>query len=178
MIIGKYKGIFRLRTAFGAEFQISEVKVHHILTKLQDFAKKWSLPITDGLEYRIQPEELQWNWRRPYIQGWKLIQILIDLSALSKQLSSEYKIDDQYWRNIQLTIQGLINRGKDAYRLCNLIQEVIADHGRPMYRDIIAAMVKERNPDFNDQSVYNILATHKYIFYKQDIGVYGLMKWE
>lgn len=174
--MGKYRGIFKINTSAGAEFQISEVKIYHIFVNIVAFSKRWSLPITDGLEYYIQPDGLHRNWEKHFIQGWKLIQILLDSNCLHKQLSREYEINDQTWSNVKSTITSILPNRKDGFKLCNLIQEVLTDHGRPLFRDIISVMVKDRGSQFSDKSVYSILTTHKLIFYRHDVGVYGLLE--
>ncbi len=178
MTISKYQGMFTIKTRFGVEFQISEVKIYLLFAKLDNIATKWLLPITDGLEYNIQPDGLRKNWRKPFVQGWKLIQILLDSDELHGQFSRQYEIQDQIWSDIRLIVAKILLDRKNESKLCNLIKEVLVEHGRPLYRDIIAAMVKNSDSQFSDQNIYNILFTHKSIFYRYEVGVYGLSCWK
>ena len=59
------------------------------------------------------------------------------------------------------------------------IQTVLREHGRPMYWDIIADMVKARYPDLETpkHTIYMILNTCKSDFKNLEPGVYGLLKW-
>jgi hypothetical protein len=177
MVISKYRGMFTIKTNLGVEFQISEVKIYLLFANLDNIALNWSLPIVDGLEYKIQPEGLQKNWKRPLLLGWKLIQILIDSEELQKQLSWQYKIQGQIWSTThQMVARILLDRSGES-KLRSLIQDVLTEHGRPIYRDIIATMVKDRDSRFSDRGIYNILSTHKSIFHRYEVGVYGLSSW-
>ena len=62
-------------------------------------------------------------------------------------------------------------------QLRNVIREVIAEHGRPMYWDIIASMVEVRFPNVSSQVVYSLLAGCPADFVAIDRGVYGLAEW-
>lgn len=65
---------------------------------------------------------------------------------------------------------------RDA-QLRNVIRDVIAEHGRPMYWDIIASMVEVRVPDASSQVVYSLLSGCPADFVAIDRGVYGLAEW-
>jgi hypothetical protein len=60
----------------------------------------------------------------------------------------------------------------------NLIRKVIKEHGRPMYRDIIAAMVAHRYPQVSKRLVYLLLSAYSSDFASFDVGVYGLAEWK
>lgn len=64
----------------------------------------------------------------------------------------------------------------EDYRLRDVIREVIREHGRPMYWDIIASMVRARHPQVSAHTVYILLSSYKTDFAKFDVGVYGLAK--
>ena len=61
--------------------------------------------------------------------------------------------------------------------LRNVIRDVIAEHGRPLYWDIIASMVELREPYASSQVVYSILSSCSADFVAIDRGVYGLAEW-
>ena len=60
----------------------------------------------------------------------------------------------------------------------NLIRRVIKEHGRPMYWDIIAAMVEHRYPRVSKRLVYLLLSAYPGDFASFDVGVYGLAEWK
>jgi len=62
-------------------------------------------------------------------------------------------------------------------QLRKVLREVIAEHGRPMYWDIIAAMVQAREPSVSKQLVYALLTGCRADFASFDVGVYGLAEW-
>jgi len=68
-------------------------------------------------------------------------------------------------------------RVSEDFWLRDLIREVIKEHGRPMYWDIIASMVRARHPQVSEQMVYTLLSSYKAYFAKFDVGVYGLAEW-
>lgn len=69
-------------------------------------------------------------------------------------------------------------RVSEDFRLRDLIREVVKEHGRPMYWDIIASMVRARHPHVPEHTVYMLLGSYKSEFVKFDLGVYGLAGWE
>ena len=69
-------------------------------------------------------------------------------------------------------------RISEDFRLRDLIRAVIKDHGRPMYWDIIASMVRARYPQVSEHTVYILLSSYEADFAKFDIGVYGLAEWK
>ena len=69
-------------------------------------------------------------------------------------------------------------RVSEDFRLRDLIRAVIKEHGRPMYWDIIASMVRARHPQISEHTVYMLLSSYKSEFVKFDVGVYGLAEWE
>ena len=134
--------------------------------------KHWSFPLQDGHEYCIQPRTF--NWKKSTIPGWRLIQMLRDANRLRSELSGEFRFPDRLWERICLTINQILPEPSDEFRLRDLIRTVIEEHGRPMFRDIIAAMVKARRPQFSEHAVYQMLSSYKMEFKKFDVGVYGL----
>lgn len=60
------------------------------------------------------------------------------------------------------------------------LQTVLREHGRPMYWDIIADMVKARYPDLEapKHTIYVVLNTSTADFKNLEPGVYGLAEWE
>lgn len=61
--------------------------------------------------------------------------------------------------------------------LRKVIREVILQHGRPMYWDIIATMVQDRKPRVSRQLVYALLSTCRREFKSFGRGVYGVVDW-
>jgi hypothetical protein len=47
-----------------------------------------------------------------------------------------------------------------------------------MFRDIVAAMVKVRDAQFLERSVYQMLSSYGGDFVKFEVGVYGLAEWK
>ena len=139
-----------MKTHSGACFQISEFKVFHIFKNIDELMGYWSFPIQDGYEYCIQPRKF--NWKKPTILGWRLIQILRDANDLRNELSYEFRFPDRLWENICTTVNQIFPEPSDEFRLRDLIRTVIEEHGRPMFNDIIAAMVKARHPSSFPQS--------------------------
>ena len=65
---------------------------------------------------------------------------------------------------------------RDA-QLRKVIRQVIREHGRPMFWDIIASMVQAREPHVSRQVIYSILSSCSADFAAIDRGVYGLAEW-
>ena len=175
-VVNKDKGIFKMETPSGAFFQISVVKVSHIFNNIGELMKHWTFPIQDGLEYCIQPKTF--NWKKPTISGWRLVQILRDANLLRKEMSYEFRFTDCLWEDVLSIINQILPQPSDEFRLRDLIRLVIEEHGRPMFRDIIAAMVKAKHPQFSEHAVYQMLSSYKTEFKKLDVGVYGLAEWK
>lgn len=176
MILSKDKGIFKIETDAGARFQISELKVFQVFNNLDELMEYWSLPLQDGREYCIQPRTF--NWKKSDIAGWRLIQILRDANRLRSHLSSQFRFPDHQWERICSIISKILPGPSDEFRLRNLIRTVIQEHGRPMFRDIVAAMVKARDAQFLERSVYQMLSSYGRDFVKFEVGVYGLAEWK
>ena len=62
-------------------------------------------------------------------------------------------------------------------QLRKVIRQVIKEHGRPMFWDIIAAMVKARHPHVPRHVIYSLLSSCPADFAAIDVGVYGLAEW-
>ena len=62
-------------------------------------------------------------------------------------------------------------------QLRNVIRKVIKEHGRPLYWDIIAAMVQAREPHLSRQVIYSMLYSCSADFAAVERGVYGLAEW-
>lgn len=176
MIVSKDRGIFRLRTESGAYFQISEFKVFHIFNNFDELMEYWSFPLQDGREYCIQPRTF--NWKKSDIVGWRLIQILRDANGLRSQLSGQFRFPGHQWERICSIANEILPGSSDEFRLRNLIRTVIQEHGRPMFRDIVAAMVKARDAAFSERSIYQMLSSYGRDFAKFEVGVYGLAEWK
>ncbi len=176
MILSKDKGIFKIETDANARFQLSEVKVFQVFNNLDELMGYWSLPLQDGREYCIQPRTF--NWKKPDIAGWRLIQILRDANHLKSQLSGQFRFPDHQWKRICSIITKLLPGPSDEFRLRDLIRTVIQEHGRPIFRDIVATMVKARDAQFSEHAVYQMLSSYKAEFKKFDAGVYGLAEWK
>lgn len=71
----------------------------------------------------------------------------------------------------------LRHRIHNEMQLRNLIRQVIKEHGRPIFRDIIAAMVQARRSDVPRQLIYSLLSSCPADFAAIDVGVYGLAEW-
>ncbi|MCJ7426369.1 MAG: hypothetical protein MUO17_04485 [Dehalococcoidales bacterium] len=172
MIVGKDKGLFRFRTTLGGCFQISEFKIVQMLKNFDQLREEWPLPIVDGREYNIQPKGF--TWKSGTLMGWRLLQILEDEHHLQKQLSSDFGLSNSSWEHIYRDTEGILSLSSGQHQLCDTISTVIREHGRPMFRDIIAAMVNAKDPQFSEHAVYNILSTHSLVFQRRDVGIYGL----
>lgn len=59
-----------------------------------------------------------------------------------------------------------------------VIRKVIKEHGRPMYWDIIAAMVQAQYPQVSKQVIYVLLTSCNSDFARFEEGVYGLAEWK
>lgn len=75
-------------------------------------------------------------------------------------------------------ISYLRYRVSEDLQLRDAIREVIREHGRPMYWDIIASMVQARDPGITEHTIYTLLSSCKTHFTTFDLGVYGLAEWE
>ena len=62
-------------------------------------------------------------------------------------------------------------------QLRSVIRQVIEEHGRPMFWDIIAEMVRARHPHVPRRVIYSILSSCPADFIAIDVGVYGLAEW-
>ena len=62
-------------------------------------------------------------------------------------------------------------------QLRNVIRNVIKEHGRPLYWDIIVAMVQAREPQLSRLMIYSILSSCSADFTAVERGVYGLAEW-
>ena len=62
-------------------------------------------------------------------------------------------------------------------QLRRVIRRVIKEHGRPMFWDIIAAMVQVRHPHVSRQVIYSVLSRCSADFAAINRGVYGLAEW-
>ena len=62
-------------------------------------------------------------------------------------------------------------------QLRNVIRKVIREHGRPLYWDIVVAMVQSRAPHLSRQVIYSVLSSCSADFTAVEHGVYGLAEW-
>ena len=62
-------------------------------------------------------------------------------------------------------------------RLRNLIRLVISEHGRPLYRDIIASMVQARDSSTPTSRIYAWLDSSTLYFKTFGFNIFGLSEW-